>query len=47
MLNLSENELSKLSRRVIDFYEKTANYNLKLTLLCHNNFAENQIDSYL
>jgi hypothetical protein len=32
MLNLSENELSKLSRRVIDFYEKTANYNLKLSV---------------
>lgn len=32
MLNLSENELSKLSRQVIDFYEKTANYNLKLSV---------------
>jgi hypothetical protein len=32
MLNLSKNELSKLSRRVIDFYEKTSNYNLKLSV---------------
>jgi hypothetical protein len=32
MLNLSENELSKLSKRVVNFYENTANYNLKLNV---------------
>jgi hypothetical protein len=30
MLNLSENEQSKLSRKAIDFYENTSNYNLNL-----------------
>lgn len=32
MLNLSESELSKLSKNVIDFYENTANYNLEFTV---------------
>jgi hypothetical protein len=30
ILNLSENDQSKLSRKAIDFYENTSNYNLKL-----------------
>lgn len=32
VLNFSENELSKLSKKVIDFYENTSNYSLKLTI---------------
>ncbi len=31
-LNLSENELSGLSKKVIDFYENTANYDLDFTV---------------
>ncbi|RYM34582.1 hypothetical protein ERX46_04195 [Brumimicrobium glaciale] len=31
-LNLSENEFNTLSTKVIDFYEKTADYNLKLSV---------------
>jgi hypothetical protein len=32
ILKFSENELSKVSRKVIDFYENTSNYNLNLTV---------------
>ncbi|MES2767275.1 MAG: hypothetical protein V4642_15470 [Bacteroidota bacterium] len=32
LLNLSESELSNLSQKVIDFYENTSQYNLKLTV---------------
>lgn len=32
VLNLSENEIKKLSQKVIDFYEKTADYKLKFNV---------------
>ena len=37
-LNLSENELKKLSPKVIDFYEKTSNYELLLDVKWHPSF---------
>ena len=38
VLNLSENEIKKLSQKVIDFYEKTADYKLKFNVKWNGNW---------